>query len=293
MLTIAKIKPSSFSFTELSYETIDHDLSKLLKDYIDIVSIRGDTSENTMQDILEQLDLPANTMCHSYKCFEDSNKITYLLYCTDSKNPTNYIGRFLSEKHEEVFGNCCILQTIDDIDNNVVNCSITLDDVTKIIRRRFIHKAILLQPDGKMYEKVYTNNPIDIDPSFNENNCRCIHIEVLNKVLCMFIQCQPTIDSINEYATILGKKNRINGSVIISLLSQTPSVEIMDLTESLMMKILCAMSNHNISRTETNDDTSQNFYVNLERRVLKMDNKINSQIPDDVLSSHPLNSTFN
>lgn len=290
MFTVARIKPANFSFTELPYDVIDKQLNVLLKDYIEIINISAQ-QETTMQDILKYLDLPENSTCNTYKCYESDDKIMYLLYCIDNSNPVNYIGRFLAERHEEVYGNCIVLQTINDINGTIKNCDISLHDVVDVIRSRFIHRSVLIFPNGDMQEQDFTSTPLD-NTSFDENNCRCIHVEFLNKILCMFIQQQPSIDIINPYATIIGKKNKIHGAVIITLLAQPPSIEVLDLTVVLMKKILCALSDYNISRDLTNKDTCENFYVNLERRVQKMDNNINTTIPDDVLNSPPMNSTL-
>lgn len=286
MLTVAKIHPTNFSFDEVSYEDIDHNLSKLLKPFIDIVPIQATTQEETLQEILKHLDLPENSNCVSYMCNESDDKLTYLMYCVDNTNPKNLIGRFLSEKHEEVFGNCIVLQTI----NGTQNCNITLKEVTDIIRKRFIHKSVIIYPNRTIEERSFTNSPID-GVDFTEDNCRCIQIEFLEKALCLFVQRQPTIDCINEYATIIGKKTKIHGKVIITLLTQSPSVEIMDLTEELMHKILCAISDNSISRNRTNDDKSENFFVNLERRYMKHNN-INLSIPPDIREGPCMNTTF-
>lgn len=297
MLQIAVIKPNTFMFENMSYNDISGNmLETTLHKFIEIVKIDSSSNDEILKNIVEHVGLTTDETRRTYKCYESPTNCVYLMYVSSdeetfkvekSKN-ANSLARFLSENHEPVMGNCVILNT-----SITSNCDITFDDVLRIVRSRIIHKAITLSPNGSIKESLYNMNPIE-NTSLKEENCRCFQVEFFNKVLCVFIEPVPSIGGINKYATILCKKLRIHGDVVIGILTKYPATEIIDIDQDLFKKILCARSNTSSKDVEgfSEEVLKGNFYNVLEKCVCKYGNTINDNIPDDVMNGQSMNSTL-
>ena len=294
MLQIAIIKPNAFGFEKMSYDDIcGQTLENTLKQFIDIITIDNSTNELLLKNIIENIEKPTDDTIRSYKCFETSTSSAYLMYISgesisNNETNTNNIARFLSEKHEPVIGKCVVLNT-----STSTNIDIKYDDVIKIIRNRLIHKVITLSHSGEIIETNYTTNPIE-NTQLKSDNCRCYQIEFLNKILCVFMEMSPMENSINKYATLLCRKMKVAGDVVISILTKYPTLEIMDIDSELIKKILCVRSNVSSSELDkiSEDVIRGNFYNILEQYASKYNNAINENIPDDVLGGQTMNSTL-
>lgn len=289
MFRIAVIKPNTKPFENLSIADMKTDkLENLLKSYIDIVNIPK-TEELMFNSIIENMDLHnEGETCRTYKCYETPDSNFFIMY--NDKEPdeehTNMIGRFLSERHEPIYGRCILIQT-----TLREKCDITFDNIIKIIKERFIHKAVLISSDDIIQDIEFTQYPFENTHLTNENS-RCIPIDFMTKQVCMFMELHPEQERLNKMATIMAKKMKIHGDVIVSML--TSSTEIMDIDKILFCKMLIARSNvPNSVLNEVSEDVRQNnFYDILERLLNKFGKELNENIPEDVLISQSYNSTL-
>jgi hypothetical protein len=293
MVLIAVLSNNKFSFDNISYNDIQgNKFSQFLFPYIRMIEIP--TSQNIMEYIIPYIGGKNINMHRSYKCYESLEYSTFLLYATNDtvtqqiNEESNVIGRYLSERHEEVLGECIL---INSTQNQII--SINYEQVIEIIRSRFIHKSILITPSNEITEMTYISNPIENTP-INSENCRCVHIPFLTKILCVFIEHNPENNNLNTIATIICKKLRINGNVIISILDNYPNVEIIDLTKELFNKILCVQSNTSIASANnlTDEAIQTNFFSVLQRYVDKYNGEICENIPPDIMNGQNMNSTL-
>jgi hypothetical protein len=300
MLQIAVIKPNTFTFENMSYDDVSgNPLAKTLREFVEIVKINSSSNDDILKNIVDNVGQLTDEARRTYKCHETPTNCFYLMYVsTDeetfkaekSKN-ANGLAHLLSENHEPVLGKCVILNT--SIAPNTTNCDITYEDVLMIVRSRVIHKAITVSPNGSIVESLYNMNPIE-NTHLKEENCRCYHIDFFNKVLCVFIEKVPSKGSINEHATIICKKLKVYGDVVIGILTKYPAREIMDIDKNLFGKILCVRSNTSSKDADgfSEEVLQGNFYSVLEKYVRKYENSVNESIPDDVMNGPSMNSTF-
>lgn len=297
MLQIAVIKPNSFMFENMTYNDISGNaLAIALQNLIEIVKIDSSSNDEILKNIVDNVGQSTDETRRTYKCYETPTNSVYLMYVSSDEETfkaektkhSNSLARFLSENHEPVMGKCVILNT-----SITENCDITFDYVLKIVRSRVIHKAITVSPSGSVTESLYNVNPIE-NTSFKEDNCRCFQVEFFNKVLCVFMERIPSNGSINKYATILCKKLRIHGDVVIGILTKYPATEIMDIDQDLFRKILCVRSNTSSKDVEgfSEEVLKGNFYNVLEKYVCQFNNIINENVPDDVMNGQSMNSTL-
>lgn len=293
MITVAKIKPNLFSFDGVDVETIlSATFKDILKNYIDMITINYTSDTDLLFHFLQYIDKDMiSQSCGTHMCYETQTQLIYQLYKTvGDSTEKNTLARFLSENHEDVFGNTIILGT-QLIDGKQTNVDMSYDMVVDIIRNKIVHKAILLKPDNSHKEIFFTKLPIENSPLI-ENNCRCIHIEFWGRVIALFMEMSPKKDIINTYATIIGKKLKIYGDVVITMLTTSPHVEVCNLTDELFDKLLVILSDHSISRTNCNE-TTPSFLMNIQKTYDKTSKTINISIPDDVFIGPTYNSTLN
>lgn len=294
MLQIAVIKPNKITFENITFDDVKSSkFVELLKPAIDIVNIDASSNDETMKNMIPYIGASADETRRTYKCYENKTQSVYLIYVASDEQSlelpeTNRIGRFLSEGHEPVVGSCVILNT--DVSKN---CDITFDNVIEIFRSRLVHTAIVLHTDGTISETEFNRLPIE-RTHMNENNCRCYQLEFLNKILCVFIEPVPQNGSVNKMATILCKRARIHGDIIVGMLTKYPTVEVIDIDADVFRKILCVRSN---TSSTANDKFSEealhnNFYNILDKYAHDFNNTVIETIPDDVMHGPAMNATL-
>jgi len=295
MPIIAQIKPNTFSFdTMTNDDLVIKTLTLHLKPFVSLINISDDPKQ-IISDIIENIDPPSDgKSIQTHKCFETINNMIYMMSCNADHTKPNLLCRYINEGFELTFGNCILINTTYE-NNKSVNCDITLRDVVEIFRSKLVHTAVLVTPENTIQTIEYTSNPIDNSSLFNEN-CRCIHIEFLGKNIVVFMEMTPQKDYMNKYATIVGKKFKVHGDIVIAMVSQFPTIETSNIDESLFKKILTVMSEHSIKRElDINNDlepTQMNFYRMLDERYRICTKGIYETIPDDVLHGPTYNSTL-
>lgn len=301
MISVAVISDSNFSFDNISYNDIISDkFAQMLCNYIKIIQLPTENGE-IMKHIIPLMDCPDNTECRSYKCYESQKHSSFLLYATrkptEDKSETttnadvcnvNILGKFLSERHEDVLGKCVI---VNSTDKNIYDVS--YQQVVDIIRSRVVHKAVIVTPNDDVNEIIYTNLPIENSP-LHEDNCRCIQVEFLNRIICIFLEHNPATDKFNKYATLICKRLKVHGNVVISMMTQYPFTELTDLTPEVFKKILCIRSNTSSSDVNGLSEKAlqTNFYDVLEENMQKFHSEICETIPDDVINGQTMNSSL-
>lgn len=286
-IKIAVIKPNTVSFEKFS----DDEMKNIIFDnaiipHINLMEISNDTEENTMQQIFQLLDpKTGNETLRSHKCYENKSNSFYSMYITDTESD-NSLGRLVSYGHEFVKGNCIILK----IDKKT-NVDITINDVIELFRCKFVHTAIIMTPNS-IEETKYIKFPIE-NTKLTDLSCRCIQIDFLGKILCVFIETNP-VKTLNKNATILCRSRRVNGTIIVSMLTKIPSLETANLDIETFNDILCIKSNtSNDELTKMTEYALQNnFYQVVKLMTNKSGCSINDMIPDDVLNSLSLNETL-
>ena len=123
------------------------------------------------------------------------------------------------------------------------------------------------------------------------------------------METHPTNNDINRKATIIERKLKIVGNVVIAMMTIEPHVEFQDLTIELFEKILAIMSDSSFSRQMSDSEdknimssSSQNTKVSNFYRILNdryaqykktHSDKFIDIIPDDVLNGPIMNFTLN
>lgn len=290
MTSFAVISSAPFSFETIPYDDIiGEKFSQILMPYVRIITVND--GENKMEYIIPYIGGKDENIHRSHKCFENFEYSTYLLYANGTHicdEDANTIGRFLSERHENVIGNCVLINSTQE-----KMIPIKYEQIVDIIRSRIIHKAVLITPSDNIQEITYTSLPIENSPIRTEN-CRCVHIQFLTKVLCIFLEHEPIDDKINKFATIVCKKLKIHGNVVVSLLDNYPSVEVVDITKNIFNKILCVQSNTSIASENTLSDEAiqTSFFSVLQKYAEKYGNSVCENIPPDVINGNTMNSTL-
>lgn len=313
MPIIAKIKPNSILFDNVSdADMTSEKLMLLISQYIEFVTV-SDDNEKFMEDIAKLIidtnardakGISESITIQSYKCYESLDHMIHLV-TNDFGGQENMLCRYINECFSEVYGNCILFKLIypsttskqltQHDDNIGIMSDITIHDIIEIYLSKLTHTAIMITPNNSISTISFSRIPIENSPII-EANCRCVNIEFLGKTIVVFMELNPADDRINTYATIIGKKQKIMGNVVIALMSQVNTFENCNLDNDLMHKILVVMSNHSMNRElDLNDEfdpNKLNFYKLLDERYKKCSSDICENIPPDVLAGYTYNSTL-
>lgn len=304
MPTLALIKPNNISFVGLTVgEITSPTFESILAQYVEIVSVNTNDMQLVMQHIVNHIKLTSDEVGDSYKCYETYNAEYHLIYRLDSKNvllPENTFGRFLSRDHCDVRGFCILIKSKINDDGSLLPDNIDLHDVRIIMTAKLVHKSMLIR-ENEITEFNFIKSPVEQIEKLNSENCKYVTIEYLGKTILMFMEHEPTDKYINRMATIMYKKYKIIGDVVIALLSTDPT-EFQDIDIHMFTRLMAVMSDstfgRDISDTEiiTAPQHTTNFYKILNDRYAKYrkshsDNFVDI-IPDDIINGPTMNSTL-
>lgn len=211
------------------------------------------TSDYVYQAIFK---LPENNDKSYFNQLDESNKLAIQL---------------LNEKFF-VNGNMIIIKrSIINKDFEYVN--MTMDDITDILRRQFLHKAIIIKPNNDINESNYIYNALEINfDQSHLDNSRFFEFKFLDYRLFFHIDKNAlrNDDNLNKMASIIyGKK--IYGNVLLSFCDNSDdSPHALDLTKELFEQIYYL----SLYQHHTNKEIDRKKYT----RDLTINNK---EIQDD------------
>lgn len=304
MPQIAIINPNTEQFESLKLNNFQfNSLKDILQKHVNLINmpeVSDKKDENFICEIAQKffydIDLPSNEEHITIKidkCYETTKYTYFVIYHPINKEyeqtqNTNFLGRYIIENHEPMEYKCIIIKTY-----NNENIDITFEDLCDIFKSRLIHRAIHIYPNNDIREITFVHNPIE-NTCLTEKNSRCVQIDFLNRCLCVFLEYEPSINYLNKYPTLLCKKLKIHGSVIISMLLKEPYIENVDLDKNTFKKILSIITNASSSQIDLPLERlkNENFYFLLDGAAKKFEYQINENIPPDVLDSVTMNSTL-
>ena len=303
MFQIGIIKTNTFDFDQCSYDEINSDkFSSLIGSYIDTAKITKNTSDDLLSNIIGIITSPADLLtqtCNNIivnKCLETPTNSVYIYYMPSDETNNNVLASFLSERHEPIVGNAVVINHLIEQTNQFTlrEADIDVNRITNIIRKKIIHRGVSILPNNDMTEYEYISNPIE-NTGFVEKNCKCIQIEFLNKIICVFIEYEPQINTPNKFATLLCKNLRVHGKVLVSIISNYPNVEPQDIDITTLKQVLCVRSHMSADTLKNLSENAirQNFFYILNALAKKYDGCIDETIPGDVMNtSQTLNAAL-
>lgn len=310
MLTFALIKPNDLSFVDISNDKImSKTFGNILRPHIEIISVDTTDTQILLQNIVEKIGMSPTDIGDSFLCFETHKYLYYLIYKNIQNNTQsdNLLGRLLSRDHCPIIGSCALIKTKLNDDNNTTSDNINFDDVVELYTTKIIHKITVITENNILEEKYFSTSPLDQLKEFDNENGRYVTTEFLGKTIYLFMQRHPTKCYLNRMATILYKKYKIIGDVVVAMITHDPIIEYNDVDIDLFKKIMAVMSCSSFSRTISEsedvngmvtDGTTKvtNFYKILNDRYNKYkttnQDDFDDTIPDDVLHGPTLNETL-
>jgi hypothetical protein len=289
MINIAVLKSNDINLNNITYDELNNGaLEKILRDNITFNNIRT-VEDDMLIDIITNISPNVSERIVTNKCYEGTSNNIYALYAMNDKNPKNNLGRLVSIGHEEFNGNCVLINTNIISAMEMKNCDITYDDIFNMFKSFINHKAIMIEPDDDIENIkiiMYNNHPIE-NSNFTNDNCKSYDIDFGDNSLCVFMSNDVDVKThkLNKLATILCKKYRIYGTVVVSLYSRMPHIKMIDLDKELFHNILKVKSN---SREHPGiNDENTNFHKSVE--YMAGEKNIIYNIPDDILCGPIMN----
>jgi hypothetical protein len=288
MINIGLIKHNKLSLDNLTCKhRTKTNIKNIIKPLIEIKEVQPD-GKLIGSEIVKALEADPKNVIESYLCLEEDGIVYYCFYClTFELINENILASYLSKNNESVYGNIVILK-IDYINN--VNISISENEIFRLFKKRIVHNSVIIKPDNSIIKHKYIINPL-INSTLTNKICPYDKITFLNGELQLYFEAIPSNDNLNSYATIIEKKLKIHGDVIITFNRYYEGeIYYIDINEDLFKKIMLIMSNSNKSICGIEED-DRYFYNVLNKKLINLA-EINMNIPDDILNKPTLNSTI-
>lgn len=277
---IAIINPNDYIPSVYSTEKIKDDI----EDFIKIVKV-ADTTE-MMKVVIKVINLTEKQTGHTTRCSESSSHIYDICHTIQDKHYTgkdaNYVASRLAYGHLNIYGNCVIIKSKINTDGSCSTDNITIDDIVQILRRKFVHKGIMINTNDTINEITYMCNPAERLTPKEIENIKGFEYQFLNYVFGLYIFLHPPDTIINNNASLISNKHVV-GPAMLTL--RSIDGELVDIDENLYTQIITTIKDGGFSRNlELNESVEpireksgkqliSNFYTVLSSRYYKCSKK--------------------
>ena len=147
---------------------------------------------------------------------------------------------------------------------------------------------MLVTTSNQIREIEYSSNPLE-HTNIDSQNCICVPLPFLSSSLVIFLEKKPVDDKLNTFATILCKQLKIHGDVVV-IMNQTKTIDVTKDIFEMILKIMTNVSSDGLKQLTS--ESYEHGIIDFTRNLAKNIKEINTNIPDDVLNSNTLNSTY-
>lgn len=241
-ISIAIIKPNTFSLIKEKYYKNEDLLEKDFTKYIEIVET---TFKDMMELIVKTIGLTPQLMGDTLCCYETKNNIYQLCFLTfgqDSEKPEkNLISTDIVIGKEKIYGTTVLINSKINDDGVCSPDTVNIKEIIRIFYQKFIHKGIIIKTEGIIEEFEYFDHPLEyfkITSPDNDNYKKYpgIIVPFLNFNLLSFLEIEPKNNIINKKGTLFIGRQRIHGDIII--VSKENDFEFNDLDLTNFNKLL-------------------------------------------------------
>lgn len=278
-LSFDKLKDDIYYFSELMFCNSPNNMMELI---INKLNLNND--ESLITSTIYEDDKYIYQICHK-DCFY-SDKFSKM-----DKNRINNIGNYLLRNNYISYDNVVVLKAEILSSGETINRNLSIDELTHIFRKLFVHKSVKIDTNSKMIDFEFINNPTEfiinnnqLNNKFNNNidyqlnNWKFIETQIYDKIFSLFVQIKPDNNYINYYASLL-YGSRINGDVIISMRlipeNMKEYYEYVDIDSSLLYKLICLISSDN---SLPKIDIKENLSLQNNFNSIKLINNFYTQI---------------
>jgi hypothetical protein len=263
--SVAIIKPNEFNFND-SNTIID--VKNNISNYIKFAEVSND--EEMMSVVVNTLEMTENLLGDTFTCYENESYVYQICYLTNvnvsdnncflTNEKINNISSYLNHGKHAINGNCILIKTKISDDNLGINCTVTIDDISTILYKRIAHTCVHLSPNSEK-EFIFSSDPFEVFQNTNIKNIKCLDIKYLNLTFSVYFELEPSINKINEKASLFINKGPVYGNVVIALKVfgeingiEDGSEDFIDLDLKLFNKIFVVMNNKDFENKLTNNE---------------------------------------
>ena len=185
LFNIAAIKKNAFQLNADDIKSITFDdLKTKISNYCVIEEVSLD---NMMEKIVHHTGLDKNTICATSICYEDDSYIYQLCHISPEENgkkgeenDLNGISSYLVYDSKTVYNTGVMMKSKIADDGMCAVSSLTLDDITKIVYHKLVHKCVKMSVDGDITEHTYLFDPLEIIPESDRHLYEPLELPLLN-----------------------------------------------------------------------------------------------------------------
>lgn len=265
---VAIIKPNKFwadlyknkeKLESLKKPDVKEDIEIEICNYITFKKL---THVEMMNFIVETIKLEHDQLGSTSICYEDKDYVYQLCHLSKVDNgekekdedPENIngISGYLCCEDMNVYGSSVLICSKIDNDNNntCVTHNLELNDISKILYNKVVHKGVHVSTDGTVKEFTFYRDPLENKSEEEISNYRWVELPFLNFNLIGFIKAKPEVDIVNKKITRLIGDQIINGDVL--LVSKTTETEYINMDKELFNKLV-AVSNGSLDSRQLTD----------------------------------------
>lgn len=250
MMLIGVVNSNSFSF--------ENDVKRQLDE---IVELKEVDSSDLMEYVIDIIGLTPELMGDTAVCYENADTIYQICYMDYDQNKMemdesniNMLCSILNVGQRKIYGPCIILCSNISENGTCVNRNISIDELTVILNRKYVHTGLIVRPNATVDEFEFKEKPMEIIPKEERENFQYLEIPLFRFNIIGMFQKDPEPNEINKLATKLVGTKKIHGTAVFVI--KSTENDFLDFDKKLFQDLLKAcegpLSNRNLTEEEQN-----------------------------------------
>lgn len=178
--------------------------------------------EQLMELVVDITGMDQNTIGDTAILYEDERWMYQMCYLSMQDNqmpetrPFNSLATLLMGDPEgkKIHGRVLILRSEIGADHTCKQDSVTLDNISELVRWRLLHRGVKIRTDGSLEPVEFKTDPVENET--DPKNWAVTDISFFGLTVMIFLQLVPDETNLNHYASTLLGSRMVDGDVIIA-----------------------------------------------------------------------------
>lgn len=246
------------------------DLYEIVTDFVELKSV---PESQVMDEVIRQTGMEKySTTGGTTKIFENDKIIIDMCYAYDKpSDDVNHMAQFtrdgilgLLDTRDTIRGNVVFIKSSVDANGRAKAENISLSDITTAVHRKIVKRAVILNAPNEIVHYEYVMDPVEMLSEEERNNFKYINFPFLGNDIKLFVEIEPSSDTVNELASGIFHKSIVNGRCILSMSNDKDIFVDINKESNIAQKIIKVLSDRTLSNSfnEKNNEDKESCEVN-------------------------------
>lgn len=237
----------------------------------DIVELKSVPESQIMDEIIRQTGMEKHsTSGGTTKIYDNDKIIIDMCYAYDkTSDDVNNLAEIardgilgLLNPKDTIRGNAVCIKSSVDVDGKCKIENISLSDITNAIHRKIVKRAVILNPPNEIVHYDYVMDPVEMLSEEERNNFKYISFPFLGNSVKLFVEIEPSNNTVNELGSGMFYKHIVSGRCILTMSNDKDIFLDIDKECNMAQKIIRVLSDRSVPNEfneKINEDKESNI----------------------------------